>query len=461
MSAPAVERPATEAAPARLPFHLRILAALGRFLLRVRRAFRAFGRGIADTSSRIGRSPLVASVLAAVSVVLVGLSAVGLVVASGWWGGVEQAGSWQQAMSITGSAWVLTFGVPVRLLGVDYTLVPWGLTLGQLWLGHQAGRWLIRVVKPRSLRPLIASWVLTSVFIAGAVAAVSVVSDVPDVQTSARRALLTGLALSIMAVGSGLWRSSEVLREALLRLPAVLRVIVRSSFAGFAALVGMAAIIATIAAATSFGEIAKVFMALDPTVFDTLVLLVLSLGYVPVLVSWSLGYLVGAGVSLGPDVLVSPFVPAIPPTPLPAFPPLAALPEASGPGSWALPVLVVVSGAFIGLLVSRLAAREGPLVRLAIGFLAAILAAAWAYAFLWLGTGALGDGRLANIGPDPGLGALLAGVGLLIGALPTSVLRARRKQRPLTAVQLDDSTTVDHVAETGNGPGNRDSEPVA
>ncbi len=451
----------TEAEPARLPFHLRVLAVIGRVLLRVRRAVRKLGRGIAETSSRIGRSPLVASVLAATSVVLVGLSAVALVVASGWWGGVEEAGSWQQATSITGGVWVLTFGVPIRLVGVDYTLLPWGLALGQLWLGHQAGRWLIRVVKPRSLRPLIASWVLTSVFIAGTVAAVSVVSDVPDVQTSARRALVTAFALSIVAVGSGLWRSSELLRNAVVRIPTVIRVIIRSSFAGFAALVGMAAIIATIAAASSFGEMAEVFIALDPTVFDTLVLVVVSLGYVPVLVSWSMGYLVGAGVSLGPDVLVSPFVPAIPPTPLPAFPPLAALPEASGPGSWALPVLVVVSGAFIGLLVSRLAAREGPLVRLAIGFLAAILAAAWSYAFLWLGTGALGDGRLVNIGPDPGLGALLAGVGLLIGALPTSVLRARRKPRPLAAVQLDDSRTVDHATDPGSGSGERDSEPVA
>ncbi len=457
MSAPAVERPTTEAEPARLPFHLRVLAAMGRVLLRVRRAFRRCGRGIADTSSRIGRSPLVASALAALSVMLVGLSAVALVVASGWWGGVEEAGSWQQAMSITGSAWVLTFGVPLRLMGVDYTLIPWGLVLGQLWLGHQAGRWLIRVVKPRSMRPLLASWLLSSVFIAGAVAAVSVVSDVPDVQTSARRALATAFALSIVAVGSGMWRSSHLLRETVVRIPTVIRVIVRSSFAGFAALVGMAAIIATIAAATSFGEIAEVFMALDPTVFDTLVLVVLSLGYVPVLVSWSLGYLVGAGVSLGPDVLVSPFVPAIPPTPLPAFPPLAALPEASGPGSWALPVLVVLSGAFIGLLVSRLAAREGPLVRLAIGFLAALLSAVLTYAFLWLGTGSLGDGRLAGIGPDPGLGALLAGVGLIIGALPTSVLRARRKQRPLTAVGQN-RQNVPIVGDQSSVP---DTDPVA
>ncbi len=357
-----------------------------------------------------------------------------LVVASAWWGGVEAPGAWQEAMSITGSAWVVSFGVPVRLLGVDYSLLPWGLVLIPGWLGHQAGRWIVRVVRPTRLRTLVASWVLTTIFTAVIVATVSVVSDIPDVQTSARRALVMAGLIAFVSVGSGLWRSSELVQSLNERIPVVVRVVVRASVAGATALIGMAAIIATIAAASSFGEVTEVFTALDPTAFDALVLVVLSLGYVPVLVSWALGYLVGAGVSLGPDVLVSPFVPAIPPTPLPAFPPLAALPEASGPGSWGLPVLVVISGAFIGLLVSRLAAREGPLVRLAIAFLAAAVAAAWVYAFLVLGTGSLGDGRLAQIGPDPGLGALLAAVGLVIGALPTSVLRARRRPRRLQPV---------------------------
>jgi len=435
----------------RLTWHVRLLSAIGRILLRVRRFFRHFLRGTGRTFSRIGRSPLVASLLAAASMAAVGLSAVGLVVASGWWGGVEPAGSWQEAMSITGSAWALTFGVPVRLLGVDYSLIPWGLVLIPSWLGHQAGRWIVKVVRPSRLRSLVASWILTTIITAVIVAAVSVVSDVPDVQTSARRALAMAGLVTFISVGSGLWRASDLVRAAVERIPVVVRVVVRSSLAGALSLIGMAAIAATIAAASSFGEVTEVFTALDPTAFDTLVLLVLSLGYVPVLVSWALGYLVGAGVSLGPDVLVSPFVPVIPPTPLPAFPPLAALPEAAGPGSWGLPVLVVISGAFIGLLVSRLAAREGPLVRLAIAFLASALSAVWVYAFLAMGTGSLGDGRLAGIGPDPGLGALLASVGLVIGALPTSVLRARRRPRKLAAVppsQDSDQHSVQHSTES-------------
>ena len=89
--------------------HLRLIAAIGRGLLGVRRVVRGISRGVGRTFSRIGRSPLVASLLASVSIAVVGLSVAGLVVASAWLGGVEEAGTWQDAVSITGSVLVMTF----------------------------------------------------------------------------------------------------------------------------------------------------------------------------------------------------------------------------------------------------------------------------------------------------------------------------------------------------------------
>lgn len=415
-------------APPALPWPLRIVAAIGRLLLSVRRglrrAFRSIGRGL----EWLGRSPVIAGPIAALSVALVGLIVFGLVVAGAWWGGVESPGPWDQALSITGSVWVMAHGVPLRFMGVDYSLIPWGLVIIPGWLAHQAGRWLGGVVRPRRWRTLALTWCVPVLVGAAFVAGVSVVADIPDVQTSARRAVVMALLVGLVGIGSGLWRASDLLREEIARIPAVFRVMVRSSFVGFAALVGFSALVLAIAAANSFGGISAVFSALEPTVFDAVVLLVVSLGYLPTLIGWSMGYVVGAGVSLGPDVLVSPFVAAIPPTPLPAFPPLAALPEASGPVSWALPALIVLAGALIGLSISRLAAREGPLIRIALALISSTIAAGWIFVFLWISSGSLGDGRLSAIGPDAGLGALLAGVGFVIGALPTSVLRAQRSQ---------------------------------
>ena len=406
----------------------------------MRRAFRRGWRGLLRWFESVGRSPLVAAPVAALSVALVSISIVGLVVAGAWWGGVEPPGPWQQALAITGSAWVMTYGVPVQLFGVDYSLIPWGLVIVPGWLAHQAGRWLVRVVRPRRWRTLAVTWVVAVLSGTAIVGAVSVLSELPDIQTSAKSAVVMALIVGAVGVGSGLWRASELPKAAIQRIPAVARVIVRASFVGFAALVGFATVILLLAAATSFTEMTEVLTALQPTFFDAVVLLVASLGYLPTLIGWSLSYMVGAGVALGPDVLVSPFVPAIASTPLPAFPPLALIPEAAGPVSWSLPVLGVLSGALVGLAISRLAAREGPLLRLALAFAATVVAAGWVFVFLWAASGALGDGRLSVIGPDPNAGALLAGVGLVIGALPTSVLRARRRVRRLRVVESVDAS---------------------
>lgn len=439
MSAPTVERPTSGTAdgPPQLPIHVRFLAAIGRSLLRVRRGLRRFGTWLRGATERVGRSAAVAGPVAALSVALVGLAVVALPVAGAWWGGLEPAGSWQSAASVTGSVWVMAHGVPLRLMGVDYTLIPWGLLVIPAFLGHESGRWLVRVVRPRRWRTLVATWLITVIVGAGFVAAISVVADTSAVQTSARRALIAALILGAISVGSGLWRASDVARDATRRVPALVGVVLRASLVAFGMLVVFAAIVLVVAAAGSFGEISTVLRALEPTISDGIVVTILSIAYIPVFLSWSLAYMLGAGISLGPDVLISPFVPTIPAVPLPAFPPLAALPESAGPAYWAFPVLVVLAGGLAGLTVSRFAAREQPLIRLSLAVAMAALGAAWIYLALLLGRGSLGDGRLMDIGPDAGLGALLGGVGLLVGALPTSVLRARRKPRRLQAVAVE------------------------
>lgn len=436
MSAPTVDQPPAQVVPPsrKLPLPLRALAALGHLLLRFRRSLRRLGSATRHALERIGRAPLIAGAVAALSVAVVGLAVIALPVAGAWWGGVEPPGPWQEAVAVAGSMWVMSYGVPLRLLGVDYTLIPWGLMIVPAFLGHQAGRWLVRVVRPRRWRTAIVAWLAATLIGTGFVAVVSVLADISTVQTSARRAVLAATVVGAVSIGSGMWRASDLIRSGFARLPMFVLVVARASAVAFAALVGFASIVLAIAVASSFGEIATLFTALAPTLSDAIVLSILSLAYLPVFIGWSLSYILGAGVTLGPDVLISPFVPAIPAVPLPAFPPLAALPEVAGPASWAFPVLVVISGGVCGLAISRFAAREQPLIRLSLAVAAAGLAALWVLALLQASSGSFGDGRLLNIGPDSGLGALLAGVGLLVGALPTSVLRARRKPRRLQAV---------------------------
>jgi len=437
VSAPTVDRPGASSQPEQLPPPLRFLAAIGRVILRVRRRVRFLWRRIARLGDQIARSPLVAAPIAASSVAAVGLLVLALAVAGAWWGGVEPPGPWPDAAGVVGSVWVMSYGVPVRLLGVDYSLLPWGLMVIPLWLGHQAGRWLVRVVRPQRIRTLLATWFLAVAWSTSFVVLVSVLADIPDVQTSARRAAIAATVVGLVSIGTGLWRASDLARETTSRIVPPVRVVLRGTAVAVVTLIALACVVLLVAVASSFGEISRLFAALSPTVSDAIVLSLLSLAYLPTLVIWSLAYFLGAGISLGGDVLVSPFVAVIAPTDLPAFPPLAALPETSGPASWALPALTVLAGAFAGLSVSRFAAREGPLVRISLALAASVLAAGVVYALLLAAAGSLGDGRFIDIGPDAGLGALLAGVGLVVGALPTSVLRARRRPRTLAPVAED------------------------
>ncbi len=418
-------------APRPLPWPLRLIALVGRLILRLRRSLR---RGFAVTArvlDRMARSPIVAGPFAALVACVIGVGVFALLVAGAWWGGVELPGPWQEALAITGSVWVMAHGVPVRLLDIDHSLIPWGLLIVPAWLGNRAGRWLMKVVRPIRLRTLFVTLLAAVATSSVLVATVSVVSDIPNVQTSARRALLASTVVGLVAIASGMWRASDLPLNAWARVPHVLHYVLRASFVGLAALIGLAALLLLVAFIAAFGEIALLFSSLEPTVFDAVVLLVLSWGYLPTMIGWSLSYMSGAGFSLGSEVLVSPFVSSIPSTQLPAFPALAAVPETASPFSWSLPALIVVAGAFIGLIVSRMAVREGPLMRLIIAASSAAVAAVWVYLLMLASSGSLGDGRLAELGPDPGLAALLAGLGLTIGALPTSVLRAQRRSRRL------------------------------
>lgn len=436
MSAPTVERSSPEVSPGepRLPWHLRLLAAIGRLLLRVRRGLRVFGHRIARGVQWLGRSPLVAGPTAALSVALVGLAVIALPVAGAWWGGVEPAGSWQDAASVTGSVWVMSYGVPVRLTGIDYSLIPWGLVILTAWLGHQAGRWLVRVSNPSRWSSLLAGWLIATLLGAGLVVMVSVAADIPAVQTSARKAAVSATVILAVAIGSGMWRASELIRSGTARLPVAVPIVLRASTVHLAALFGFASVLLLVAVTSSFGDIANMFSALEPTFSDAIVVSLLSLAYLPTMLVWAMAYMLGAGISLGPEILLSPFVAALPPTPLPVFPPLAALPETAAPLVWAFPVLTVLAGGLGGLAVSRYAARESLLVRMVLALSSVVVAVAGVYLVMLAGTGSLGDGRLMIIGPDPALAALLAGVGLTVGALPTSILRAERRQRRLQPV---------------------------
>ena len=99
----------------------------------------------------------------------------------------------------------------------------------------------------------------------------------------------------------------------------------RRGLSAVAALVGIAAIALALRLLVNFGGAMDLFMGLNPGWSGILALLALTIGYIPVLLVWSAAYIVGAGFSIGPDVMVSPFIPVTAPTQLPPFPPLVVI----------------------------------------------------------------------------------------------------------------------------------------
>ena len=164
--------------------------------------------------------------------------------------------------------------------------------------------------------------------------------------------------------------------------------------------------------------ITALLVELGPDVSGGLLLVVLTLAYVPTAIMWSMAYLLGPGISLGVGVAVSPFAETASAS-LPGFPMLAALPSQPPTAGAALPVLGVVAGALAGLALRRRGhvGLSGCGLTLAASGLVGIAVAAGA----WLATGSLGTTTLVALGPSP---ALVAGAAALLTALGSTAVVA-------------------------------------
>ena len=385
---------------------LRVAAAIGQAMLPVRRPVRHARRRLRRTVERTARSPIVAGPSATIFISVIGILIFLIPVAAAWWASGGLPESWLAAVTSVGTVWVVAHGVPVELFGTEYSLIPWGLAAVPVWLGYRAGRWLARVVRPRRWQPHVIAWSVTVLVGAALVTAVSVASDTDLVHTSARRAAVAALCLWGLAVGCGMWRSSPVASVALRRIPVSIRAATRGGAVAVASTVAWSCGLLVVALVASFENVARFAATLAPTVYDGVVLFVVGLAYVPTLIMWSLAYLTGAGLAVGPEVLLSPFVASGSIDPIPALPALAVFSEPmDSTYSW-MPGLVVLSGVLAGLTIARRAVTEPALTRASAAVAATVFATVGIYCLLLASTGSLGVGNWASVGPDPELGEI-------------------------------------------------------
>ncbi len=334
-----------------------------------------------------------------------------------WLGSVESGPV--ESLRLGGLLWLVANGASISIAGVTVTLLPWGFMLVPLVLLLYSGAWAAR--RSRAHDPgRIALLVATG---SVAYAAIGAVITVATFEPSSRVDLLNGvlgpLVLALVGLGGGALKGSGLLDNG--RIPAVVLVPVRAGLLALALIVGLGAVAATASLVLHIDDAVTMTQALNAGLGGGIGLVVLGLGYVPVLVTWGATYLLGAGVWLGPDVTLSPFLAAGEPVTLPPFPLLAALPAQAPPMAWLMPIAGVLAGVLAGLLIGRRLRQEPRLVRMACAGASAFIVGAGGALLAWLSAGALGTSALSSIGPDPAVVAVLAIVLVSIGSIPAAL----------------------------------------
>lgn len=200
---------------------------------------------------------------------------------------------------------------------------------------------------------------------------------------------------------------------------------------GIAALgfIGVGALLVTAATVLRGGEVVALFEAAHVDAMGATMLAIGQLAYLPTLVVWGGAFAAGPGFALGTGTAVTPAGTNL--GVLPGLPALGIVPESVS--HWMLlSVLLIVAVGFVAGAAARsrlgdissapsapggrAAPAEASAPR-AVALAAIVVGGGAAVAILaWVASGAMGPGRLAEVGPAPGPVAFAVGVELLVGA---------------------------------------------
>jgi hypothetical protein len=212
------------------------------------------------------------------------------------------------------------------------------------------------------------------------------------------------------------------------------QVIVRAGGLSIVALIALSSVLFLIALLIGFPTAVDMQTALDAGPIGGFVLLLLGIGYLPMMLTWTIAYSAGSSVTIGAGSVISPFVPNSVPTELPPFPLLAALPTGSSAVQWFLPVLIVGVGVLVGLWISRRIVLPA-LQRVGVAAGSSAIAGIAVLLAVLMSNGSVGVERLRDLGPAPLLSAALVFVLLCVGSVPVVLAFGRRPLREFEIIE--------------------------
>lgn len=378
------------------------------------------------------------AILTALAMAVVGYAVVALLVSAAALSAPEEQSGFIAWLTLSGVLWAApAHGVMLTAQTIDYTLLPWGLTAVIVALAYGAGSWWGRIARVRTVPQLFFGVATITIVYAAIVVGTLLETRTTEWTASWPRVAVQAALIAAIAGGIGARRASGVSLHIRTHVPEWSMVTLRAAMAAVAALVGAGALLLIGWLVTSFPDVLQVQGAVDSGVIGGMVLLTVTLAYLPTFVVWAISYLVGAGFSMGSESLVSPFLAVLPTTDVPLIPIVASFPEFAAPWAWLYPCATVASGLIGGYLIARRGAAEPSLMRLVMALLATTVAALVIAAAAWLASGSLGQVRLAFLGPLPEFTGSLAWIGLMVGMLPTALLVGRRRRPVLTVAAPD------------------------
>jgi hypothetical protein len=383
------------------------------------------------------RSVLVTAAIAAGWCAAFGL-VLALVLAVAAWFAADD-GSFGGAVRIGALSWLVAQGGGLRVGGVAITALPLGTCLLSGWLLHRSGRWVGTtgavdnlVDAARAIAAIMLTYVAICLVVYGVTQSASAHADPV-------RTVVSSVVLSGVFGGLGVVRGAGIWDELVEPIPADIRAVLAGAGAGVLALLAASAALFSASMVVHFSDAITLAEGLHTGLVGGFIIAVVGLAAVPNAVLCSGAYIAGPGFLVGTATTVT--TTSVQLGPVPALPILAAVPRSGG--AWwqeALVILPVVAGVLAGIVTARRYETDGYLQATLRGAVSGLVGGLAFGVSTWLATGAIGPGRMQDIGPAVLATTLISAAALAIGGAGGGA--AWRWWDARSAVRVPESPTV-------------------
>ena len=300
--------------------------------------------------------------------------------------------SWMDAAVVGTGLWLLGHGATITMADATVSLAPLGLTLVSVLLLYGAAR-----------RARLRSHAVAGFTLAGYVATVMGISILVPGSVGRPTVAVAAVLMAALALQSALWRGRARPPAWWLRLagrtPTFVASGIRAGAAALGALVLVAVVLTALGLVQGVVTILELHEALEPGRLGTVALVLGQLAYLPTLVVWSLAWVMGPGYSVGTGTIFSST--EVVSGPLPAVPLLGTLPEPGDPGLGWLVLVAVAIGTAVGGWLHHKRFEESWWRAVLSGVVAATVVAVAVALLTAAGAGAIGPGRMTELGAAP------------------------------------------------------------